>query len=189
MIKNISTIALAFGLLLFAATNAQASDPYIGISGGVFNLGSGVSKKTVSGGFVQAGDDFSEFLGAEIRLGASGKTGEEGTTQPKTGIDYFAAAFIKPKYDFNDQWMGYALLGVATLRASYSQVGFAKQTKTRTGYAYGLGVQYRFADNYAFGAEYSHMLGKPKTDAVSIKTNFKGLESSVFTLGLKYYFY
>ncbi len=189
MIKKISNMTLALGMIFFCAGNAQASDLYVGISAGAFNLGTGVTKKTVGGGFVQVGDDFSEYLGAEIRLGASGKTGEELTTQPRTGIDYFAAAFLKPKYDFNDQWMGYALLGVATLRASYSQGALPKQTKTRTGYAYGLGLQYRFADNYALAAEYSHMLGKPKTDAVAIKTNFKGLESSVFTLGLKYYFY
>lgn len=182
-----SSIALC--IMLAFGTAAYASEPYVGAGFGAFNLGTGVTKKAVAGGYLQIGDDFSEYVGAEIRIGATGKSGEEFTAQPRTGIDYFAAAFIKPKYNFNEQWMAYVLVGVATLKASYSQGAFPKQKKTRTGYAYGLGVQYRFADQYSIGAEYSHMLGKPETNATAINTNFKGLESSVLTLTAKYYIY
>ncbi|MDQ7000579.1 MAG: porin family protein [Mariprofundus sp.] len=188
MNKTVKTAA-ALCMMLGFASAAQASDPYVGVGLGAFNLGTGVTKKAVFGGYLQLGDDFSEYLGAEVRIGASGKTGEELTLQPKTGIDYFAAAYLKPKYDFSEQWMGYALLGVATLRASYSQGAFPTQKKTRTGYAYGLGMQYRLADSYAIGAEYSHMLSKPKTNATAINTNFKGLESSMLTISAKYFFY
>ncbi len=188
MNKTIKLVAAFCAIFAFSSA-AQASDPYVGTGFGAFNLGTGVSKKAVAGGYLQIGDDFSEYLGAELRIGASGKTGEELTLQPKTGIDYFAAAFLKPKYNFNDDWMVYGLIGVATLKASYSKATFAKQKKTRTGYAYGLGLQYRLAENYALGAEYSHMLSKPKSTAATINTNFKGLETSIFTLSAKYYFY
>jgi len=181
--------SLALCMMLAFGTAAHASDPYIGAGFGAFNLGTGINKKAVAGGYIQVGDDFSEFIGAEVRIGASGKTGEELTTQARTGIDYFAAAFIKPKYDINDQWMAYGLVGVATLNASYSQGAFPKQKKTRTGYAYGAGIQYRIADQYSIGAEWSHMLSKPKASTATINTNFKGLESSVFTLSAKYYIY
>jgi len=183
------TIASALCLSLACSGNAFASDPYVGASLGAFNVGTGVSKKAVTGGFMQVGDDFSEYLGAELRIGTSGNSKQGGATQARARIDYFGAALLKPKINFDDQWMGYALLGVATLKSSYSETALAKQSKTRTGYAYGLGVQYRLGDNYALGAEYMHMLSKPKTDATLIKTSFKGVESSVFTLGMKYYFY
>jgi len=176
--------------MMFAFSGiAQASDPYVGLGFGAFNLGTGASKNTVTGGYLQLGDDFSDNLGAELRVGASGKTGEELTLQPRIGIDYFAAALLKPKYNINDNWMIYGLIGVATLKASYSQGAFPKQTKTRTGYAYGLGAQYRMSENYAIGAELYHMLSKPKATAATINTNFKGLESSSFSLSAKYYFY
>lgn len=134
-------IASAFCLMLAFSGSAFASDPYVGASLGAFNVGTGVSKKAVTGGFVQIGDDFSEYLGAELRIGASGNSKQGGAAQAKARIDYFGAALLKPKYNFDDQWMGYALIGVATLRSSYTETGLAKQKKTRTGYAYGLGVR------------------------------------------------
>lgn len=187
--KKVVTAVAALSMVFGCSQIAQASDPYMGVGMVAFNLGTGVSKKAVFGAYVQLGDDFSEYLGAEVRVGASGKTGEELSLQPKTGIDYFAAAYLKPKYDFSEQWMAYGLLGVATLRGSYSQGVLPTQKKTRSGYAYGLGMQYRLAESYAIGAEYSHMLSKPKTNATAIQTNFQGLESSVFTLSAKYFFY
>jgi len=187
--KKILTAAAATSLMLACAGAAQASEPYVGIGVGAFNLGSGVTKKAVAGGYLQVGDDFSQYVGAELRIGTTGKTGEELTLQPRMGIDYYAAAYVKPKYEFNDKWMGYALLGIATVRSSYSELGIARQKKTRTGYAYGLGVQYRLADQYSLGLEYSHMLSKPKTNAVAIKTNFQGLEASSLSINAKYHFW
>jgi opacity protein-like surface antigen len=188
MNKTIKMAAATCMMFAFSGA-AQASDPYVGAGFASFNVGTGQTKKSVGGGYIQIGDDFSDYLGAELRIGASGKTGEELTLQPRTGIDYFAAAFLKPQYHFNDNWMVYGLIGAATLKASYSQGAFPKQTKTRTGYAYGAGLQYRFAENYAIGAEFSHMLSKPKSTAATINTNFKGLEASVFGISAKYYLF
>jgi len=185
---NTLKIAAASAAMLAFTSVAQASEPYVGVGVGAFNLGSGVTKKAVAGGYLQLGDDFSEYLGGEIRIGTTGKTGEELTLQPRMKIEYYGAAFLKPRYQFNDQWTGYALLGVATVRSSYSETGLAVQKKTRTGYAYGLGVQYRVADNYSLGFEYSHMLSKPKTNATAIKTNFQGLEASSLSLSARYHF-
>ncbi|RME02181.1 MAG: porin family protein [Bacteroidetes bacterium] len=187
MNKTLKTALVATMTVAFSGL-AQASEPYVGVGFGAFNLGSGVTKKAVSGGYLQVGDDFSENFGGELRIGTTGKTGEEFTLQPRMKIDYFAAAYLKPRYQFNDQWMGYALLGVATIRASYSEPGLVQQKKTRTGYAYGIGAQYRVSDDYSFGLEYSHMLSKPKTNATAIKTNFQGLETSSLSLSAKYHF-
>ncbi len=151
-------------------------------------MGNGIAKKAVSGGYLQVGQDFSENFGDDIRIGGTGKTGEELTLQARMGIDYYAAAYLKPKYEFNDQWMLYGLIGVATIRASYSEAGFATLKKTRTGYAHGLGLQYRLVEAYSVGLEYSHMLSKPKSNATAIQTNFKRLETSSLSLSAKYHF-
>lgn len=182
-------VASACCLMLGFIGKAWASDPYLGASVGAFNIGTGVSKKAVTGGFIQVGDDFSQYLGGELRVGLSGWAKQGVNAGAKSRIDWFGAVFIKPKYDFNDYWMGYALLGVATLRASYSEPGLATQKKTRTSYAYGLGLQYRPAENYAVDIEYSHMLSKPSTNASAIRTSFAGVEASMFTVGFKYYLY
>lgn len=187
--KFASAICLMTGMGLTFSGDAFASDPYVGGNIGAFNVGTGVAKKAVTGGFVQIGDDFSECLGGELRIGTSGNSKQGGAGQAKARIDYFAAALLKPKIAFDDNWTGYALLGIATLKSSYTETALARQSKTRTGYAYGLGVQYRTSGNYAFGFDYMHMLSKPKTDATAIRTNFPGVESSVFTLSMKYYFY
>ncbi len=184
-----SFLAAAGCLSMLCAMPAWADGPYVGVGVGAFNIGTGVTKKTVTGGYLQAGHDFTENVGAEIRFGSSGQTGEEFTTQARAKVDYFAAAFIKPKYDFAPGWTAYGLLGLATIKGSYAELALPKQTKTRTGYAYGAGVRYHIADQFAIGAEISHMLSKPKTDAVSIRTNFKGLESSVFSISAQYYLY
>ncbi len=176
---------LAAGLAF--AGQAQANDPYIGIGAGFYNLGDGVNKKAVGGGYLQIGDNFAEHLGGEFRIGTTGRTGEEFTLQPRKKIDWYAAAFLKPTMQFDDQWMGYALLGIATVRGSYSKGGSPKRTKTRTGYAYGLGVQYRFNENYSVNVEFSHMLSKPKT--ANPATNFQGLEASSLGLSIQYHLY
>jgi len=187
-VKKTIKIAVAASLMLTFGGVAQASEPYVGLGLGAFNLGSGVTKKATTGAYLQLGDDFSENFGGEIRIGKTGTTGEELTLQPRMGIDYFAAAYLKPRYEFDERWMAYALLGVATVRSSYSEPGLVKQTKTRTGYSYGLGAQYRVMDDYSIGLEYSHMLSKPKTNAIAIKTNFQGLEASSLSLNAQYHF-
>ena len=187
MNKHLKIAIFSSTMLIFSA-QAYASDPYVGLGFGVYNLGSGVTKKATSGAYLQLGDNFSEYLGGEIRIGRTGQTGEEFTAQPRMRMDSFVAAYLKPKYEFNSDWMGYALLGIARVSASYSEPGLAKQTKSRTGYAYGLGTQYNINDSYSITGEFSHMLSKPKTNATAIKTAFRGLEASSLALSVQYHF-
>ncbi len=186
--KKILKAALISSLMMGFSGVVQASEPYVGVGFGVYNLGNGVIKKATPGMYLKLGDDFAENFGGEIRLGRTGQTAEEFSLQPNMQIDYFAAAYLKPRYEFSEQWTVYGLLGIATVRSSYSEVGFAQQKKTRTGYAYGLGAQYHVLDSYSIGLEFSHMLSKPKTTAATIKTNFKGLEASSLSLSAQYHF-
>ncbi|HXH71313.1 MAG TPA: porin family protein [Mariprofundaceae bacterium] len=182
-------IIAALAAATLGATAAQASDPYVGIGVGGFNIDNGVSKKMAAGAYLQVGDDFSQYLGGEVRIGASDRTGQAFPLQAQTRIDYFAAAYLKPRYELNEQYTVYGLLGVATVRASYAAPGTLQQKKTRNGFAYGLGIDYRYNENVSFGAEWSHMLTKPSITPAAIGTNFQGVSSSVYTASLKYHFF
>lgn len=178
-------IGLAGGMAL--SQPAQATEPYVGVGLGSFVLNDGVNRQDTFGGYLQLGDDFSPYLGGELRIGASAKTKEETVpvARPATQVDGFAAFFLKPKYTFAENWMGYGLIGLGTVRASYYPIGAAKQTKTRVGLGYGLGLQYRMADQYSLGAEWSHLLSRPSRSAGAA---FQGLGVSMYTLSAKYHF-
>lgn len=182
-------IIAAVAALTMGATSAYATDPYIGIGVGGFNIDTGVQKKMAAGEYLMVGDNFSQYMGGEVRIGTSGRTNDDKLGLPQAKIDYFVAAYAKPKYDVNENFMVYGLLGVAMVRSSYSVPGALLQKKTRTGIAYGLGVDYRYNDAFSFGGEWSHMLTKPKNTAASIGTNFKGASSSVYTATLRYHFF
>ncbi len=81
-------IAAAMGFTaLGASAPAYANDPYVGLGIGAFNINNGVTKKAAFGTFLQVGDDFSRYLGGEVRLGTSGRTGEEFPLQARTKVD------------------------------------------------------------------------------------------------------
>ena len=183
----IRLLTLAMGLLVTA--QAYANDPYIGVGAGMFRLGDGVHKKSVGGATVIVGDDFSEYLGGEVRLGATGRTGEEFVAGPRLRLDYFFSAYLKPHYAVSDKFDVYGLLGLATLRASRTGVGIATQKKTRSGLAYGVGARYRLGDSYGLGLEFGHMLSKPKTTTQALRTSFQGLEASTVLLRFDYFLY
>ena len=183
----ISMMAMALAGGVAMSQPAAASEPYVGVGLGSFVLDDGLNRQDTLGGYLQLGDDFSPYLGGELRVGASSKTSEEAVpvVRPASRVDWFAAFYLKPKYAFSENWMGYGLVGVGSLRASYYPIGAAKQTKTRIGLGYGLGLQYRLADQYSLGAEWSHLLQRPSN---ATATQFQGVGVSMYTLSAKYHF-
>jgi len=186
--KNTLKVALATSLMVAFSCSAQASDSYVGLGLGAFNIGNGVTKKATTGGYLQLGNTFMENLGAEVRIGATGTTGEELTLQPRMKIKSFVAAYLKPQYQINDQFTAYGLLGIAQISGSNTEAALPKPNKSRTGFSYGLGMQYNISNEYSVGGELAQMLSKPKTTAAAVKTNFKGLQSGVYTINAQYHF-
>jgi len=178
----IASIALTLSLPAWAA-----GPHYAGIGAGALNLGNGLDKKLAFGSYLQIGHRFSEYFAAEVRLGATASVNVNNPVAAKQRMD-FVAHYIRPQYELTDALTGYALIGFAVTHSSYQVNGGAKLTKNRIGYAYGLGLDYQFSDDYSAGIEWSHMLSKPKNTAAGIGTNFLGLEASVFTGALRYHF-
>ncbi|TLS66156.1 porin family protein [Mariprofundus erugo] len=177
---------LAIGLTTATPVWAEGQH-YVGVGLGALNIGNGISKKAVFGGYIQLGHDFSEHLGAEVRIGATGSTSGATPGAAKERME-FVAHYLKPQYAFTDTLTGYALAGFAVAHCSYQPAGGVKKTKNRISYAYGLGLDYRVSDDYSAGIEWSHMMSKPKNSAATMATDFKGLEASVFTTAIRYRF-
>ncbi|ATX79423.1 Opacity protein [Mariprofundus aestuarium] len=187
MKKTVTSFIAALAAITSMASVAHASDPYVGVGVGSFILNDGISKKASTiGTYLQVGDNFSEFLGGEIRIGTSGSTKEELAIIAGNKIDYFAAAFLKPQIKIAEDFTGYALIGVGTIRATHSPVAGLSSSKIRSGLGYGLGFSYSAMDNLGISGEWSHLNSKPKGAS---SANYKGVSASMYTLSLQYHFY
>ena len=102
---------------------------------------------------------------------------------PGNKIDYFAAAFLKPQIKIAEDFTGYALIGMGTIRATHSPAAGLSSSKTRSGLGYGLGFSYSAMDNLGISGEWSHLNTKPKGAA---SVNYKGVSASMFTLSMQY---
>lgn len=163
--------------------SAQASDfkPYIGLGTGVFaidfklsdTLTSSMSQRRQTwGGFVKAGVDAVQYLGAEIRLGATGKASKEwgaglpvgygavttGTSTVNTKINYFFSYLGKLQYPVSDSFKLYALGGGTTAKYTVSWSATGSENATITGFTYGGGLEYGFAKRYSLGLEWVEYL-------------------------------
>lgn len=185
---NLRMRTAIFAVMLCLASPAWAAGPhYVGIGMGGLSLGNGIKKKTAFGGYLQLGHDFSDWLGAEIRLGSTGSVNVSQPVAAKERID-FVAHFLKPYYEVSNDLTVYGLVGFAVTHSSYKQTGGTKQTKNRISYAYGLGVDYRLNDDYSAGIDVWHMNSSPNNNTATIGTNFLGLEASVLTGSVRYHF-
>ncbi|ATX82188.1 Opacity protein [Mariprofundus ferrinatatus] len=187
MKKTVTSFIAALAAITSVAPAAHASDPYIGVGVGSFILNDGISKKASTiGTYLQVGDNFSEFLGGEIRIGTSGNTKEEFAIIPGNKVDYFAAAFLKPQIKIAEDFTAYALVGMGTIRATHYPVAGLSSSKSRSGLGYGLGFSYSAMENLGISGEWSHLNTKPK-GATSV--NYKGVSASMYTLSLQYHFF
>lgn len=180
------------GAILAAATMAAApafaeGQHYVGLGMGGLNVGNGIQKKGAFGGYLQLGHNFSDWLGAEIRLGASGSVNVTQPTAAKERID-FVAHFLKPYMALSSDLNIYGLVGFAVTHSTYQATGQSKLKKNRFSYAYGLGLEYALNKDYSISADVWHMNSKPKNTAATIGTTFKGLEASAYTATLRYNF-
>ena len=185
---NIRLALMLFAFSLLAPLPALAAgDHYVGLGLGALNLGNGLNKQAAFGGYLQIGHHFSEYLGAEVRIGATANASVSSPKAAKERMD-FVAHYLKPQVAITSEWTGYGLIGFAVTHSSYKENTGAKLTKNRIGIAYGLGLDYQYSDDYSAGIEWSHMLTKPKNTAAGIGKNFLGLEASAFTAAIRYHF-
>jgi len=166
-------------IYLFTSTAAHAQDfkPYAGIGIGLFGLElktpSVDQKNSVLGGYAKFGVNFNEFLGAELRIGTTGKGTSSypaGTPIKISGItipspvafdfsmkaDYFVSYLIKPRYEIAQDFQIYALLGgtTAKVKSTFSVASIPGLNGATSGFSYGAGAEYVLADHLKAAAEW-----------------------------------
>ncbi|GMR00180.1 MAG: hypothetical protein BMS9Abin18_1016 [Zetaproteobacteria bacterium] len=137
--------------------------PYAGIGFGAFGLElktPGVGQKnTVFGGFGKFGVDIGDYLGVELRGGAttSGTTTYPGGTI-KLSDSYFISYLAKVQSWESAGMKLYALVGATTAKIKATPtatgLGIASVSTTKTGVSYGVGINYHVQDSLTVGGEW-----------------------------------
>lgn len=170
---------LTAGMSVVPAAHAQ--QPYLGVGIGAFELDPGGQNKMATGIMMQLGDDFSPYLGAEIRVGTTDKANN------RSIVNWFAGAYAKPKIDVSQDVTLYGLLGVTAMRASYSSLTTNQyKAVTKADFSYGLGIEYWAGYQWTVNAEWVRYASR--ADAATKNTSFRGLTVNGYTLSAQYHF-
>lgn len=103
------------------------------------------------GGYVSWVGALNEFVAFDARLGGSGtETDASGLKLGAGGI----SVFFRPTLPVGEQFELYGLLGESSIAVDRSGPGMVQQTVARVGFSYGLGLDFRIADHFSFGAEW-----------------------------------
>jgi len=181
MIKYAHLLAI-FSALFICISPARAEN-YSGIGLGLFQLDAGVGKKSTFGTFLQLGNDFMPYLGAEIRVGTTAKATKN---NEKMQMEWLVAHYLKPKFDVSDDFVLYGLAGFAVNHTSLQVSTANKLKKTNISLSYGIGAQASIGDHFRLGAEWVRYARK--TDAALRTTSFQGLSADGFVGTLQYLF-
>jgi len=181
-----------FALLAMHASNASAADikPYAGVGLGIFELDPGANKKVTFGGYGFAGAELHEYFATELRAGLTGEKGREelGPLTEAFKVDWFLSVFAKPKIAISSDFELYALVGLTSIKTSFTPLASVVQTSsTNTGFSYGIGAAYHIMDQLKVGAEWVRY--STNADAASKNTAaFKGMDVNGFTTTISYQF-
>ncbi len=199
MKKTFRASLLVMALALISPGLASADDmggsgfnTYMGIGLGAYNLKYSQpaysQRNNVFGGYLQLGSDFNDYLGAELRLGttAKGSNAYAGGTVDQSA-DYLFSYLLKLQYPTTPDLRLYGLIGGTTgkVKISPAPAGILSAgTKTATGLSYGIGLDYRLADQLRGGLEwvrYWDNIGVNASGVTSSKMTIDG-----YTATLKY---
>jgi opacity protein-like surface antigen len=168
MKKHLFAAMAALALVAFPAAGAMAQDmdgdndvrvdtdndfdirPYAGVGLGAFGLefknAASNLKKTVFGGYGKLGADIGDYLGVELRIGGTASGTKNNT---KLQASPFFSYLGKVQFPATADLKLYALLGGTTAKF---KVG--NQSKSKTGFSYGVGAEYFLQDTLTVGAEW-----------------------------------
>ena len=176
MKKHIFAAAAAIAMSVIPTTNAHAEyldgSRYVGVGLGAYGLelkgtnGATLNQKnTVFGGYLKLGRDFGDYLGAELRIGATGsgkKTYSFGTIKLQSPM--ILSYLGKVQFPVTPDFRVYGLLGGTTAKVKLTYTtGGTSGTATKTGFTYGAGLQYFVQDSVSLGAEWVQYWTNVKT--------------------------
>lgn len=142
--------------LLAAPSLASAGglyfDPYAGAGIGSFQLSTGASTTTNSGGFVLFGAEIHPYLAPEIRVGKASRGSVTGYS--RVSLDWFASYLLRLQAPVNEDTTLYGLAGATTMRTALTPTGGTQRNRTSTTFSFGVGLDYRPMDQLSVAAEW-----------------------------------
>jgi len=170
---------VCFGILalcfLGSATTAAAAElkPYLGLGVGSFNvkysertpLGNLDMSGETWGAFLKGGVQYGDYVGMELRAGTTGNVsslfppntiGNAAPLDLKIGSEYQLSYLFKPQYPVKERLSVYALLGGTMAKFLTKSSGGVQQSAStwKTGFTYGLGLEYQFRLNGSLAIEW-----------------------------------
>lgn len=169
MNKFIGGAIMIASLVVFSpVSNAQDFKPYVGGGVGGFLVDTsqipGGSSQTVFGGYGAIGVDYGDFLGFELRGGATNSSSLTVTgVNMNVGLDYFFSYLGKIQYPVTKDFRVYALLGGTTAKATatittpgfvFVSTGTTQASDTTTGFSVGVGADFEILNQWRIGGEW-----------------------------------
>jgi len=153
-------VAAAAALTMLGTAQAQQRSPLYGELGYSF-----LQIKESSTGFdatPQAlrgiiGYNFHPYFAGEAMLAVGTSSDSDRGVDAK--VKSAVGLFVKPKYDFNNNFEVFGRLGWARTKARFSVPGFSADGSD-SDFAYGVGVNYSFDPKMYVGADYMKLLDK-----------------------------
>jgi len=187
---------LAAAMLMALPGLAQAADlgdmgdsgiqPYVGAGVGVYDLnfkGSGINQSNnVAGGFVKMGVDFNDFLGAELRVGATDIKGGTLSQPVRQRARYLFSYLAKLQLPFTQQFRVYGLIGGTTGNLNANAGGTQLAGKVATGVSFGGGFDYQVDNFTRVGLEYMRYWNKVGVNKAGSPSATANVDSFVATL-------
>ncbi|MDQ6972058.1 MAG: outer membrane beta-barrel protein, partial [Mariprofundaceae bacterium] len=151
-------IAILLGGCLLAVSGGASAEAgafdiksYAGVGIGIFGIEykdtASSAKKTVLGGFGKLGMDIGEYLGAEVRVGAT-TSGSKGAV--KLSMTNFVSYLGKVQYQGASDIRIYGLAGGTTAKISHTS-GTTVTAVSRNGVSFGGGLEYMPDDQLSLG--------------------------------------
>ncbi len=151
--------------------------PYVGVGLGAFGLefknSTGSMKKVAFGGYARLGTDIGDYLGLELRIGATGSGKKTVNAQSwKARTSDFVSYLAKLQFPASPDFRLYTLLGGTTGKFEWIQNGTA-QSQNKTGFSYGVGAEAFLQDSLSVGAEWVQYWTNVNMDTTRFGTGAK----------------
>jgi len=146
---------VSLGILLLPAV-AVAEElyfaPYAEAGIGQFQLNTGSSTSTVSGGVAVLGAEIHPYIAPEIRFGKASSGNVTGYLN--VSLDWFVSYLLRLQAPVNEDTTLYGLGGATTMRTALTPTGGTKNSSTTTAFSFGVGLEYRPMANVSVAGEW-----------------------------------
>jgi len=154
---------------------------YLGLAYGLSSVTEDIEGQTgldedYSAVMIQAGYKFNPYVAIEGRYWFG--LAEEIAPNTDLTVDTWAI-YVKPSYPITESFDVYGLLGYGNSEGTIAQTGFADDTETFVGFAWGAGVAYSLTESVALFVDYTSLLDSTDVANTTVDTTVSAVNFGV----------